>query len=118
MGRLWLCRYRHQASSSSADLWACAGAAPAVVHGPGIAPAGCVEGGAAARCRHCAQPGWVLSSTRHKPPAGFQSRVVRRADHAAFALGCRPPSSISSSSALQAEEHLEVIVAVAAGRGP
>ncbi len=69
----------------------------------------------------CAQPGWLLSSTRHKLPrwASKSCRAPGR-DHAAFALGHALPSAfnLQLQRALQAEEHLEVIVAVAAGRRP
>ena len=63
--------------------------------------------------------GLVLSSTRHKPPrwASKSCRAPGR-DHAAFALGhCAALGLQSPAPArLQAEQHLEVIVAVAAGR--
>ena len=90
------------ASSSSAGPWACARGRPCCRAWARYCASGCAwEGGAAARCRHCAQPGWVLSSTRHKLPrwASKSCRAPGRITQPSpWATRC-PRPSISSSSA-------------------
>ena len=64
-----------------------------------------------------------LGAVQHQAqaaPLGFKVVSCAGSDHAAFALGYALPSAfnLQLQCALQAEEHLEVIVAVAAGRRP
>ena len=64
-----------------------------------------------------------LGAVQHQAqaaPLGFKVVSCAGPDHAAFALGHALPSAfnLQLQRALQTEEHLEVIVAVAAGRRP